>query len=68
MRPGTMSVADGATAPLFCATSEKAAGHSGAFFTPFGVLDGRAEKWTEDAEMVERVWDESERMVREAGF
>lgn len=66
--PGTMPVADGATAPLFCATSEKAARYSGAYFTPFGVLDSRPEKWTEDAKMVGRVWDESERMVREAGF
>lgn len=66
--PGVLSVADGATSTLFCATSEKAVKNSGAFFAPFGVLDKRPEKWTEDPKMVGRLWDESERMVREVGF
>ena len=66
--PGTLSLADGATSTLFCATSWKAPANSGAFFAPFGKLDRRPEKWTEDAEVVERLWVESERMVKEAGF
>lgn len=66
--PGTLSLADGATATLFCATSWKAPQQSGAYFTPFGKLDRRPEKWTGDAEVVQSLWVESERMVREAGF
>lgn len=66
--PGTVSVADGATSTLYCATSEKAVQNSGAYFAPFGVLDKRPEKWTQDSTMVGRLWDESGRMVKEAGF
>ena len=66
--PGTLSLADGATSTLFCATSWKAPANSGAYLAPFGKLDRRPEKWTGDAEVVERLWVESERMIKEAGF
>lgn len=66
--PGTISVADGARTTLFCATSPKAENHSGGFFVPYGKLDKRPDKWNLDEELVGRLWTESERMVREAGF
>ena len=66
--PGTLSIADGATSTLFCATSDKAPVNSGAYFAPFGKVDKRPEKWTEDAEIVDRLWVESERMLMEAGL
>ncbi|KAK4692854.1 hypothetical protein P7C71_g4435, partial [Lecanoromycetidae sp. Uapishka_2] len=56
--PGTVSVAEGATSTLFCATSEKAVGDSGKYFAPGGVLDKRPEKWTGDAKVVGRLWEE----------
>lgn len=65
---GVISVQDGASNTLFCATSEEAVKDSGGFFVPFAKLDRRVEKWTKDREFVRRLWDESERMVREAGF
>ena len=66
--PGTTNAPGGAKTTLFCATSEAAAGCSGGYFMPPGKLDGRADKWNKDGELVERVWVESERMLREAGF
>ena len=66
--PGTISVADGARTTLFCATSPKAENHSGGFFVPYAKLDKRPDKWNLDEELVGRLWTESERMIREAGF
>lgn len=63
-----LSVADGATSTLFCATSEKAVENSGGYFAPFGKVDKRPDRWNEDEAVVEKLWVESERMVREAGF
>lgn len=66
--PGTLSVADGATSTLFCATGDAAVANSGGYFAPFGKVDKRAERWNKDEGVVDRVWDESERMVGGAGF
>ena len=66
--PGTISVAEGATATLFCATSGKALVNSGGYFAPFGKEDKRPDRWNKDEELVERLWVESERMVEGAGF
>lgn len=66
--PGTLSVADGATSTLFCATSERAAPNSGGYFAPFGKVDRRPERWSGDERVVEGLWVESERMVGGAGF
>ena len=63
-----LSVADGATSTVFCATSEKAVENSGGYFGPFGKVDKRPDRWNEDEAFVEKLWVESERMVREAGF
>ena len=66
--PGMFSVADGATSTLFCATSDKAPVNGGKYFAPFGKEDKRAEKWTGDKEGVDRLWEESERMIKGARF
>ncbi|CAF9943766.1 MAG: hypothetical protein ALECFALPRED_001209, partial [Alectoria fallacina] len=66
--PNTLSIADGATSTLFCATSDAAAANSGGYFAPFGKVDKRPERWNEDEQLVEKVWVESERMVEGAGF
>ena len=66
--PGVLSVAEGATATLFCATSGKASANSGGYFAPFGKEDKRPDRWNEDEELVEKLWVESERMVEGAGF
>ncbi|KAL9127326.1 MAG: hypothetical protein Q9175_007759 [Cornicularia normoerica] len=66
--PGMLSVVDGATSTLFCATSEKAVVNSGSYFAPFGKLDKRPDRWNEDEGLVEKLWVESERMVKRAGF
>lgn len=59
---------DAARTTLFCATSPAAPANSGAFFVPYGKLDHRPGKWTEDKQTVTELWDESERMLRDAGF
>ena len=66
--PGMLSIPDGATSTLFCATSEKAVANSGGYFAPFGKVDKRPDRWNEDEGVVEKLWVESERMVQEAGF
>lgn len=63
-----LSIPDGATSTLFCATSEKAAVNSGGYFAPFGKVDKRPDRWNEDEGVVEKLWVESERMVQGAGF
>lgn len=63
-----LSVADGATSTLFCATSANAVENSGGYFVPFGKLDKRPDRWNDDEAVVEKLWVESERMAREAGF
>lgn len=65
--PGTISIPAGATSTLYCATSSQAAKKSGAYFAPFGKEDRRAERWIEDRGVVGALWEESERMVGEAG-
>lgn len=59
---------DGARTSLFCATSPEAVGNSGGFFLPFGKADGRVERWTGDEGAVERLWEESGKMLRGRGF
>ena len=66
--PGLLSIPDGATSTLFCATSEQAAVNSGGYFAPFGKTDKRPDRWNEDKAVVEKLWVESERMVEGAGF
>ncbi len=66
--PGTISVADGARTTLFCATSPRAVEISGGYIVPFGKLDRRPDKWNQDDELIGKLWTESERMVKEAGF
>ena len=71
VQPGIVATnlqADGARTTLFCATSPKAENYSGGCFVPYGKLDKRPDKWYLDEELVGRLWTESERMVREAGF
>ena len=63
---GSVDAHEGALTALFCATSEGAVEGKGGYFAPFGVLDRRPERW--EAGLDERVWVESERMLREAGF
>jgi hypothetical protein len=66
--PGTASVADGARTTLYCATSPEAVKGSGGYSVPYGKMDGRVDKWCENEGLVGRLWVESERMVRQAGF
>ena len=63
--PGTVNVKEGVKPTLFCATSQSAI--SGKFYGPGEKVDPRAEK-ASGGGLVERLWDESERMLREAGF
>ena len=63
--PGVVSVEDGARTTLFCAVSPEAVGGAGGFFVLGGKVDKRGEKWVGGEE---RLWEGSERMVREAGF
>ena len=65
--PGTVSVADGAYTTLFCATSPKAANNSGGYFVPYGKVDAKPDEWYQDCQLVDRLWTESERMIKEAG-
>ena len=66
--PGTVSVQEGAKVTLFCATSARA--RSGVFYGPGEKADVRADKvcGSEGGGIVEKVWVESERMLRDAGF
>lgn len=66
--PGLLSVADGATSTLFCATCDSAVANSGGYFAPFGKVDKRVERWNGDGDVVEKLWVESERMIEGAGF
>ncbi|MCJ1460130.1 hypothetical protein MMC28_010509 [Mycoblastus sanguinarius] len=66
--PGVISPTDGARTTLFCATSPRAVENSGGYFMPIGKLDKRPDKWNNDDKLVGKLWDESERMLKEAGF
>ena len=64
-----LSVQDGVRTTLFCAASLDAVESSGKFHVPLRKVDGRAEKrLNEDEEAVKKMWEESERMLRERGF
>ena len=64
--PGTVSIREGARTTLFCATRQEA--KSGGYYVPPGKVDGKAEKLCADEKSVERLWAQSERMLRETGF
>ncbi|KAG6991393.1 hypothetical protein G7Y79_00052g087330 [Physcia stellaris] len=63
--PGTMSIRDGARTTLFCATSPDATRWSGRYVLPYGKVDGKVDKWIEDAKAVQDLWEAAERMVNE---
>ena len=64
--PGTVSVREGARTTLFCATSWEA--KSGEYYVPPGKVDEKADKYCGNGNLVEKLWTESERMLKEAGF
>ncbi|KAL8842405.1 MAG: hypothetical protein Q9170_000533 [Blastenia crenularia] len=64
----SVSPQDAAWTPLFCATSTDAPVNSGGFFVPYGKLDHRADKWNEKEKTVVDLWDQSEKMLKEAGL
>lgn len=63
-----VSPQDAARTTLFCAASPDAAANSGGFFVPYGKLDHHPDKWNNNERTVTELWDQSERMLREAGF
>lgn len=64
----TVKPLDAARTTLFCAASPDAPAHSGGFFMPYGKLDHHPDKWTDNEKTVTELWDQSERMLRDAGF
>lgn len=56
---------EGALNSLFCATSPKApALGKGHYFAPVGKVDGQANHWIEDSETNEKLWRQSEDLLR----
>ena len=67
--PGTVPPAEAARTTVWCATSERAASECGGMYvSPGEKVDRKVERWTADKELVERLWTESERMLKEKGF
>lgn len=60
-----MSIEDGTRTTLFCATSPDATRWSGRYVLPYGKVDGKVDKWIEDAKVVQDLWEAAERMVNE---
>ncbi|KAL8758836.1 MAG: hypothetical protein Q9199_001186 [Rusavskia elegans] len=71
--PGTLSRKDGARTTLACATSDdrQILEGSGGFFKPFGQRDKQGDALVEKAregKTEEKLWDASEKMLRNKGF
>ncbi|KAJ4127685.1 hypothetical protein NW768_007956 [Fusarium equiseti] len=64
----TSTPLEGAMNSLFCATSERAYKNPGRYFVPVQKLDDRANKWLDDAQAVNKLWDLATRQCKEAGF
>ncbi|OBS25132.1 hypothetical protein FPOA_05667 [Fusarium poae] len=59
---------EGAMNSLFCATSPKVYEHAGRYYVPVQKLDDRANKWLDDAQAVNKLWDLATRQCRDHGF
>lgn len=64
--PGCISVAEGAQAVLFCATSPDAPRGSGGYFLPKGVQSKDADKFIKDRAVVDGLWEAGEGQLRGA--
>ena len=66
IRPMQISPASGAKTSIHCASSADAAGHSGRYWVR--SKPSTLSKWARDDAAVDRLWDESARLVADAGF
>ncbi|KAF5660485.1 reductase [Fusarium heterosporum] len=53
---------------LFCATSGRAFANPGRYYVPVTKLDHRANKWLDDPQAVNKLWDLATRQLKEHGF
>lgn len=64
----TLSPLDGARTSLYCATSPNAPSYAGRYFTPFGKVGTKENKWLDDAKCVDRLWTLATNQLRDHGF
>ncbi|KAL6824713.1 hypothetical protein J3E69DRAFT_381586 [Trichoderma sp. SZMC 28015] len=64
----TLSPLDGARTSLYCATSPNAPSSAGRYFTPFGKVGTKENKWLDDAKCVDRLWTLATNQLRDHGF
>lgn len=64
----TSSIPDGARTTLFCATSPEAPQSSGDYIVPFGKVEHKADKWTNDKAAVEKLWNMSNKDLEIRGI
>ncbi|KAK0756229.1 hypothetical protein N5P37_011144 [Trichoderma harzianum] len=53
---------------LYCATSPNAPSYAGRYFTPFGKVGTKENKWLDDAKCVDRLWTLATNQLRDHGF
>ncbi|RSL73585.1 hypothetical protein CEP53_000669 [Fusarium sp. AF-6] len=64
----TSTPLDGARTSLFCVTSPRAVSAAGLYLIPFGKVDPRANKWLNDDEAVEKLWQLASGQLKRHGF
>lgn len=64
----TSTPLDGARTSLFCATSPRAISSAGLYLIPFGKVDPRANRWLNDDEAVEKLWQLASSQLKKHGF
>jgi NAD(P)-dependent dehydrogenase (short-subunit alcohol dehydrogenase family) len=53
---------------LFCATSGRAFANPGRYYVPVTKLDDRANKWLDDPQAVNKLWDLATKQLKKHGF
>ncbi|KAJ4251477.1 hypothetical protein NW762_011462 [Fusarium torreyae] len=64
----TSTPLEGSMNSLFCATSPKAFESAGKYHVPVGKVDNKANKWLDDAQAVDKLWELASRQLKEHGF
>lgn len=64
----TSTTLEAALNSLFCATSGRAFANPGRYYVPVTKLDDRANKWLDDPQAVNKLWDLATKQLKEHGF
>ncbi|KAF4457201.1 hypothetical protein F53441_765 [Fusarium austroafricanum] len=64
----SMTPLEGSMNSLFCATSDKVYENAGRYYVPVNKLDPKADKWLNDPQAVNKLWDLASRQLSDHGF